>query len=267
MGRALLFLALPLSLSLSLPVCVLDKNVGVWQAITVRRFLIATFVVVLASGIGVVAAVRMTQSEPTEPASGRGSRVDETKTLPEGLGWTPLPRATDELTAAELQLAKGLAGSNREVVGAVAGHRWDVVAASLYEEEKRHRTCRVATRNCAEVGIFDYDVNKAIRVIVDLARKEVIAVDFPPGPLAFPLSESELDAASQIALQDAEVQRQLGGRDYRLNAVKQAHLPDVRGAVVAFGVTSESGESFVVFVVVDLAQRKVLQVQLLPTVQ
>lgn len=231
----------------------------------IRLFLIGIFLVVLAASIGVVAAVTITRSEPDEPPSGGGPRIDETKSLLDDLAWEPLPRVTDELTPAELAFAKGLATGNRTVVAAVAGHRWDVVAASLYYDEKRHETCRAGTRNCAQVGVFDYNANKAISVIIDLVGKKVISVDFPPGPLALPLSQAELDSASQIALQDPQVQRELDGRDYKLNAVKQAHLPDVRAAAVAFGVTGESGESFVVFVVVDLAQRKVLQVQLVPT--
>lgn len=168
-------------------------------------------------------------------------------------GPEPDPAPFDPLTEEERSQAVELALANASV-DAELSNRSTVVGASLYTDKAfadEDEWPRVA-----EVWIYDYEANHALRATVDLDDERV--TDAGPEPVQPPLATSEIERAGELALDDERVRERLedagtppaeaSGTARLWTGTAETACPEHRCALVAFHDGARDVHRFAVLV-------------------
>lgn len=119
------------------------------------------------------------------------------------------------LTRTEQQKAMEVAGADRRLSKLTAGRHGFVLARPLSAGR------RATPGRHALLGLYDYDQNRSVVVVVDLGAAKVTAVE--DAPAHFQLSVEEARRAEQLAKTDPAIRGFLAGR--KLNALTRLYFP------------------------------------------
>jgi hypothetical protein len=153
----------------------------------------------------------------------------------------------------EVDLAVRLSSEDERLRGLLGARSRTVLVAPTTIDRKEPDDARQAV-----VGFYDYDTNRSLVAVVDLATQEVRAVE--ETPVQFQLSREEKQEAEDLAAGDERAREFLQGRD--LNPLTRLFFPEFAGKddpphryAVVFLLPSDDDRRFAV---VDLTDRQVV---------
>lgn len=177
----------------------------------------------------------------------------------------PESRELSRLVASVRRRVMGFAAKAPEVRQIIGNRRHRLLGADLYVEQVELDRQGILRPRHAEVGIYDYDQDVLVSVIVDLKRGRVVRVEKHPG-FQPPPSRDEEREAEGLALKNRTVARRIGGKRVRAvvlparEASTEGHPSYGHRVVeVTFWTRGRRPEQVAGPVVVDLSRRALIR--------